>query len=443
MGLLRYASLGVLLVTLAAVPEQPRLAGALRDGEVLGASNWQAAQGLLPDEILEHYRRGEYANPVIDLSRPGLVPIANPPQLEQATRANRDRYAVDGRNSLVDVATGEPAVGIRGLPFADIEPNDPQAAAKIVWNNLYAAYYRGDSRFLTQLVMIGRRGIERRIGTEVLMRVYDGSPESAGRDNPNQLVMQSLARVVTPADLNGTISLTWRYRSGDQPDALWTYVPGLRRPRQVNPLNRSDGFLGSDMSLDDGPFFDGKPESFTFRLVGREEMLALVDPFSTRGDADLMALPDGGYRVVWKDVPRIGADDPSWKGLPWAPVSAALARRTMWIVEAVPKDPNYLFGRIVLRIDAENYRGSWATKYDRAGKPLMSYQTSNGPFQSPDGGKTWIPGGGVPVQIAENLVDRRATAIVFPSADRNNPSDFRIATAPEAFDPQVLTQSGK
>src|SRR5581483_3326651 len=98
MGLLRYASLGVLLVTLAAVPEQPRLAGALRDGEVLGASNWQAAQGLLPDEILEHYRRGEYANPVIDLSRPGLVPIANPPQLEQATRANRDRYAVDGRN---------------------------------------------------------------------------------------------------------------------------------------------------------------------------------------------------------------------------------------------------------------------------------------------------------------------------------------------------------
>jgi hypothetical protein len=41
-------------------------------------------------------------------------------------------------------------------------------------------------------------------------------------------------------------------------DSSWSYVPALRRVRAVSPANRSDGFLGSDVSQDDGRFFDGK-----------------------------------------------------------------------------------------------------------------------------------------------------------------------------------------
>src|SRR5690606_23435398 len=106
-----------------------------------------------------------------------------------------------------------------------------------------------------------------------------------------------------------------------------------------------------------------------------------------------------GWRVLWKDEPRIGADDPSWRGLPWAPVSSVLVERPVYVVEARPKDPNYLYGRIVLRFDAETFRGSWATKYDRADVPMGSYQVSNGAFsQAPDG--SWIPAGGTAVQTA-------------------------------------------
>ncbi len=54
------------------------------------------------------------------------------------------------------------------------------------------------------------------------------------------------------------------------------FVPALRRVRQVSPANRSDGFLGSDMSQDDGPFFDGKPEDFEWKLVGDRQGLRLV-----------------------------------------------------------------------------------------------------------------------------------------------------------------------
>ena len=211
----------------------------------------------------------------------------------------------------------------------------------------------------------------------------------------------------------------------------------------MNPLNRSDGFLGSEICLDDGPFFDGKPESFNFRLLGRQDMLVLIDPFSVRGEGELVPLEKGGWRILWKDVPRMGAEQPGWKGLPWAPVSAVLALRPVWIVEATPRDPHYLYGRILLRIDAETYRGSWASKYDRAGTPVVSYQVSNGVFDSPDGGRNWIPVGGVAVQTAENLVYKRATAVAFPPRDRRNPADYRIPTDASDFSMDVLIRAGK
>ena len=79
---------------------------------------------------------------------------------------------------------------------------------------------------------------------------------------------------------NGSIhrlSLSWRYRGADQRDSIWAFVPALRRVRQVSPANRSDGFLGSDMTQDDGAYFDGKVQDFTWKLVGEQDLLVLFD----------------------------------------------------------------------------------------------------------------------------------------------------------------------
>lgn len=444
-GVIGCVALTVALLT----PSRPATAAAdrpapspLREGVVLGPETAAAARGLLPEEILAHYERGEYRNPIIELGKPGQRPLDSPPEFVAASRANRGRFALTAAGSLVEAATGTQPTFVIGLPFPDIDPDDPQAGSKIVWNHFYTMWYRGDYHFLTEIVLTGRRGVERRIVTDVRQRMYDGTPEARGRPNPSNLLLQTIATVVAPADLAGTVSLTWRYRDPARRDALWTYVPGLRRPRQVSPLNRSDGFLGSDVCMDDGPFFDGKPEDFAYRLLERRDQLALVDPFSVRGEAELVPVTGGGWRTVWKPVPRIGADDPNWRGLPWAPVSAALARRSMWIVEAVPRDPNYLFGRIVLRVDAETFNGAWVSKYDRAGRLMTSYQVSLGSWYSmPDG--TWIASGGLPVQTAENVVLRRATSLLFPPRNPDNPADYRITTDPALFTPDVLVRLGK
>ena len=120
----------------------------------------------------------------------------------------------------------------------------------------------------------------RRIQTDIQVHMHDGTPEARTRPDRDDLFMQTMARVIAPADISGTISLAWRYRDGAMPDAFWTFVPGLRRTRLTDPLNRSDGFLGSDISLDDGNFFDAKPEDFTFTVLGQQEQLVLIDPFA-------------------------------------------------------------------------------------------------------------------------------------------------------------------
>jgi len=102
----------------------------------------------------------------------------------------------------------------------------------------------------------------------------------------------------------------------------------------------------------------------------------LVDPYSLAGEYKRVELPDGGWRDVYKRAPIVGFQDPKWKGSPWAPLNYALARRPCWIIEGVPKDSYYLFGKIQLYIDKETYHGAYNRKFDWKGELLNTYSVS-------------------------------------------------------------------
>jgi hypothetical protein len=205
---------------------------------------------------------------------------------------------------------------------------------------------------------------------------YEGVPRAyAPAANPLDLAAQQRALVTTPADLNGTASLVWRFRGPDKEDEAWTYVPALRRVRKISPTNRSDGFLGSDLSQDDGAFFDGKPEAFEWKLVGEREGYVLADPASLAGRVVRTALPKGGYQEEWPAAqPVVGYQDKSWTGVAWAPIAPVLVRRKLWVVEARPRDPYYLFHRIEIALDQETFQGVWSRKFDGQGALLRSLQ---------------------------------------------------------------------
>jgi hypothetical protein len=432
---MRLAFVTALLLAIAAPPAHAEL----KAGDVLGPDNWEQARGLLPDEFLESYRRGDFRHTVADYS---LERIGDDPVFRAAVDANRGRYAISERGSIVDAKTGQPPEYVYGWPFPDIDPKDPQAAMKIVWNYFYTMYYAGNGHYRADLQWISRRGLDRAVEVDDYVKQYDGQhPRFREPNADHELLTQTLAAVRAPADVNGIVSLSWRYRGAGRRDAIWTFVPALRRVREVSPANRSDGFLGSDLSQDDGAYFDGKVEDFTWKLIGEQDLLVLFDKLSFTDQPQLERLPEGGWRMMVPGGARVGFQVPGFAGAPWCPVQEVLMRRPHWVVEAVPKDPYYLYGKLLFRFDKDVYLGSYSSKYDWQGKLMASYSAIRTNIVKVAPGELWGWAGGA-VAVALNWkLDRATTAGIV--AGQNVPADSRIPLSPAMFSLQQLMAQGR
>ncbi len=418
-------------------------AATLKPGDVLNQSNWQLAQGLLPPEILKHYREGEYANVIVDYPD---GTFRWPPDFVEGSRRNEGRFAVGGGDQIIDKATGRTPPWILGFPFPTIDPTDPAAAVKIMWNYYYLLWYWGNLRVQSQINWVGAQRLERRTDNDANFMYYDGVPERELPPNPQNVSLQQLMVVQAPADLNGTAALTWRYRDPAKRDSLWSFVPALRRVRAVSPANRSDGFLGSDMNYDDGPFFFGKPEDFTWTLKGEVDQLRLVDPLNLQGKSQNVWLESGGWRAYWpEDLKILGYMDPDWRGVGWAPISGALAKRRFWVIEGVPRDRYYLFGRLELYVDKETYQGSWNRKFSWKGELLNTMQVlafNPMPFTRPDGTVDYLQASNMSFHCAENIKAHQATVAGIKTSPKAR-MDARIQYDAEFFDMNSLARFGK
>lgn len=401
----------------------------LGPGDVLGKENWQEARGLLPEEFLDSYRRGDFRHQVMQWS---IDNIGEEPTFRTALKANEGRYDLNEDGSIVDMRTGQPPEYIYAWPFPHIDPADPTAATKIVWNYYYTFYYGGNGRYRADLLWLSRQGLDRAIEVDAYLKHYDGQhPRFREKGNSHGLLTQTLAEVRAPADVAGIIFLSSRYRSAQPRDAVWAFVPALRRVRRVSPANRSDGFLGSDMTPDDGPYFDGKVEDFTWRLVGEQDLLVLFDRPSFEDPALLERLAGGGWGMTVPGHARLGFQLPDWQGAPWCPVQEVLIRRPHWVVEAVPKDPYYPYGKLILRFDKELFLGSYSSKYDWRGTLLTSYVAVRANIIKVGPGEFWVWVGGA-VALATNWKRDRATAAGI-AAGENAHAESRIPLSPSLF----------
>jgi len=402
---------------------------------VLGPDTWERARGLMPDEFLECYHRGDYRHRIANYN---LDPLGDEPVFRAALEANKDRYDVTEDGVIIEKATGKPPDYVYGWPFPTIDPADAKAAMKIVWNYYYTLFYGGNAHYRADLVWLNRSGIDRAIAVDAKMKHYDGQhPRFRENDNAQGLLSQSIAKVLSPADVSGIISLSWRYRDAAKRDAIWAYVPAMRRVRQVSPANRSDGFLGSDMTQDDGAYFDGKVQDFTWKLIGTQDLLVPFDRPSFEETPKLQRLPSGGWRMLIPSRPRLGAEVPGWSGAPWCPVEEVLIRRTNWIVEAVPKDPYYRFGKLVLRFDQGTFMGSYTTKYDWNGNLISSFSAINTNIVKAAPGELWAWAGGAVAVAIDWKRNRATTAGITPG--NAVPADSRLPLSPEEFSLQQLT----
>ncbi len=436
----RAVRLVAVLVAAGTLAGRAEAAGPLAPGTVLDQSNAAAAESLLSPENFAHYKSGEYRNTIAAWP----AGPAWEASFAEASAKNAARLDVDERGTIVERDGGKPARGLYGLPFR-IDPADGRAGVKAVWNAYYALWRFGSSHDVLALDWIGAKGLDRQAVLDSHTLYYEGAPpKHVPKENPNDLASQQHALVTSPAELNGTAVVGWRFRESDKRDQSWTYIPALRRVRQISPSNRSDGFLGSDLSQDDGPLFDGKPEDFAWKLVGEREQLALIDPRSLDGTAQRRARPDGGIEEEWPaDQKTVGYQDPGWTGRPWAPLGPVLVQRKVWLVEAKPNDPYYQFDRIELAIDQETFQGVASRKFDKNGALLRSLQFLSAAPQpiELEGERLILPASSMAYILAENTKQGRAT-VIGVSPPGKSVHERRIPVDPALFGIDRLT-SGK
>ncbi len=280
-----------------------------------------------------------------------------PPPYKEATEkySGQVRLSADNR-SLVGYVAGQ--------PFPLIDPSDPHAAVKIMWNNSFRPMYSDDldARFFgchgryeerekeeheVEYEEIGHYRIYNNVGrTEVEPLPTDPDFKATGR-----YFMGALYPVLAPAEIRGQAFLRYRYADPNRGDDAWFWKPGSRRFRRVN-----EAALGSAQGVeqfypDDYEGFSAKNENYDWRLLGEKTMLAAVDVERVPA----VPCPTDGHASVCPE---------RWQ------------LRRVWIVEGIPRRervPEELYSRHVVYIDAEGWVVIAHDAYDRHGELYKSF----------------------------------------------------------------------
>lgn len=397
-------------------------------GTTIDKANWQQVEDLLPASVLNWVRKGDLTLVLGNMQDD----VAWEPAFAQASEANGSHYDVDAEGGLVERESGRRPPHTYGFPFPHVDPHDPNAGVKIMWNTSPTTYKFGRLSAPFALNWIGRNGFERAVGGQVQSMVFDFQPQPLA--NPEQTETRDLFEALSPASVEGIATLTWRYMD-NRPDTVWGYTPALRRVRQLTAANRSDGFLGSDLTQDDGFLWLGKHQSFRWKLVGSQNVL--VSTAST-SYVRLVLGRRGADGQEWKSPPEFpgahfGLETPGWTGAPWLPTNMVWVRRPVWLVEGIPKDPYYSYGRQVFYIDQSTFKIYYKIVYTPAGEYWKTIFNDLGIGVTDDGHERQV----IAAMIV--AVDDRADHATYT---KGNAPDFIIEYHSARVLPELLTVNG-
>jgi len=369
--------LGLWLLFCAAAPAFADVA----PGDVINKDTWQKAEGLLPEPVLNWIKKGD----VLTVGQLSYNPSEFlPPAALESLKTNVGKYDVDEKGTIIEKSTGKMPAFISGLPFPEIDMNDPKAGMKIMHNKNYYTYACGNLDVPFQTTWIGRNtGFERKLDCQYLVYVMDGDPSHMGEPNPESVEMHSIIRILAPFDIAGTNVLLWRYKD-DRSDSSFTYVPSIRRVRRMSPANRSDAFVGSDFCVDDAWGYGGKVGAFSWKIVKKVDQLV---PFYPTEPLPLEKQPDGSYRTInpgktYQPIPGLKTE--GWGGAPWFPTNIVVVKRPTYILECKANDPYYNYGVQYLWVDADFFQPSWKVIHDRSGTYWKVEWQPQAAFETPD-----------------------------------------------------------
>jgi hypothetical protein len=336
----------------------------LKPGDIIGKANWEKANGLAPPAIIEWLKK-DYIEMKIAAFK---YDVEADDEWINAGPKNAGKFKLDDKKNLVEAATGKPPLWVYGIPFPNLDmKDDPDGAAKFMNNRDVSVRRMGSSKQVFILEWIGPDGFEREL--EGFWANYYYWARADGQvPNPNKRRHMDISNVLKPYDVAGTAQLTFRKLDGTE-DELYAYIPAIRRVKKMSGANRSDPFMGSDVCVDDADGWSGLTNSMKWRVIGeRLGLLCVVEGASER-TIRMKQLPDGTWRTPPDEIGlKLGWEGKDWDRAKWAPANVVWIPRTFIVIEALPLDPYYNYGKTVYWIDKETYWINYKTIWDRAGE---------------------------------------------------------------------------
>ncbi len=144
-----------------------------------------------------------------------------------------------------------------------------------------------------------------------------------------------------PEEFLNTRMYVLRYMNPKKDDDTYLYYSQFRRIRRLSTSQKTDSIDGTDLIYDDEYFWDGQIIRNNYTYKGKKDMLA-----SRHTDMKKTTRQPGQGLV---------------NGLTYE-------RCNLLVVEAINKDPNYIYGKRVWYVDPESYLILWTEIYDENGR---------------------------------------------------------------------------
>jgi hypothetical protein len=395
---------------LSVLTMEPAVRADVSPGDVIDKTNWQKAEGLLPEPVLNWIKKGDFVINIGELNYSEKEYFEF--SVKESLTANMGLYEVNEKDIIIDAKTGKTPTFISGLPFPEVDPEDPKAGQKFLYNKHYTQFNTGNQDVSFQALWVGQGGFEREIGAGWISAPMDGYPKARSIPNPDGIQRYTLISVDRPYDIAGLNLLLWRYKDERQ-DLNLSYIPAIRRVRRMSPANRSDAFVGSDFCIDDPNGYDGKVCVFEWKVVRKQEALI---PYKSKDPERLMQTKRGAWQTTPDVTPSVyGFQTEGWQGAPWAPVNLFWVKKTVYVIEASSKDRYYNYGKQEMWYDPDVRFPKYKIIYDRAGDYWKTMMIGFSAYGSADGKMKFML-----VDIQDIVDDRSHHASLCENASKRN-----------------------
>ncbi len=342
-GFKKLASL--LIVALAVACASPAFAD-VKPGDFITADKAYQVRDLVSPGVFYKVQRG-MSMKIVPAQR-----VDWPPPYKDATEKYSGQVGLssDHRTVLGYVA---------GQPFPLIDPNDPYAATKIIWNNVFRPISSDDYdlRFFDCDVeytglnkpyfQVGYGTLGHYAGYDQVGRVeVEPMPTDPDFKKNGRLWLFYLGPVLAPATDRGDCLLRYRYADPNRADDTWTYLPAARRLRRLDESINSSSTGAQSWDPDHYSGFNPKTEEYNYRFVGERNMLGSIH---AEHSPEVRCPTDGGA----------SACPEAWE------------MRHMYIVEATPRmelTTVFLHSKTLIYMDSEMWFEPYIDTYDRKGQ---------------------------------------------------------------------------